>query len=200
MGSVGRLALVLLAVPARGLGGQWLIGADVTAMWFGGTSHDTSAASDDESFRPHRPTSFGLSVDKRFTKIGVGLRLSYAEAAVADEGDAGFIGLNNFFACYEAAPELSYRVARTGTGAEFRVHGGPLLDLWSVTGEDGLRSRWGAHAAVSVELPFGRHLAGAVRAGGALTPSVFKPGELPPQFVRQTMRRGSVTLGLRYRL
>ncbi|MGH7674487.1 MAG: hypothetical protein ACREMV_04370, partial [Gemmatimonadales bacterium] len=115
-------------------------------------------------------------------------------------GEAAVVAANDFLTLYEASVDFSWRVARTSTGVEFRAHAGPILDVWSVSGDDDSRVRWGGLAAVTMEFGLGRRFGGSVRAGGALTPSLFEPGELPPEFVRRTMRRGAVSLGLRYRL
>lgn len=192
--------LLLLTLSSPGLEAQWFIAADAVTMWFGGVSVDTSATGENLSFRPYRPTGVGLRVERRFARAGVGLQLHYAEPALGLVGDDAVVAANDFLALYEAALEASWRIARTASGVDLRAHAGPVLDLWSVSGDDGLRVRWGALAAASVEFALGRRFAGAVRASGALTPSVFEPGELPPEFVRRAMRRGSVSLGIRYQL
>jgi len=195
----GMLVLALLTM-GPGLGAQWLVEANVATTWFGGASVDTSAGGERLSFRPWRPTSFGLRLERRVAKAGIALQLTYAPAALALAGENAVVTINDFLTLYEAALDFSWRIAQTGTGAGVRAHAGPVLDLWTVSGEDGPRARWGALAALTVEFPLGRRFAGSVRAGGALTPSVFEPGELPPEFVRRAMRRGSVSLGIRYRV
>jgi hypothetical protein len=77
-----------------------------------------------------------------------------------------------------------------------RLEAGPAVDLWTVEGES--RRRWAGWAGAAVEWPLGRHLRGALRASGALSPSVFDRVDLPDDVERLTSRRWGVAVALRY--
>jgi hypothetical protein len=158
---------------------QWAVGAEVGADRFWGGSAETTP--EGRSFRPYRPTTFGVGVVRRSGTWGVGLHIRYASAALALEGHDALV------------------IAAVGAGNQLLLHGGPLFEIWSVT-DEGSRSRVGVQAAVSLLMPLGGRLAGTLSTGAALTPSPFTSDQLDTGFERRALWRRRVAGGLEYRL
>src|SRR6185312_15720901 len=91
---------------------------------------------------------------------------------------------------YELAPAASYALNDV-----FRLHAGPVLDIWTPEGA-ATRTRIGALAAVSATWPFAERFGASLRAGLALTSSPFLAEELPERFEARRMWRRSVGIGL----
>jgi hypothetical protein len=176
---------------------QWAVGAEVGADRFWGGSAETTP--EGRSFRPYRPTTFGVGVVRRSGTWGVGLHIRYASAALALEGRDALVAAKGVFTIYGAAPEVIYRIAAVGAGNQLLLHGGPLFEIWSVT-DEGSRSRVGVQAAVSLLVPLGGRLAGTLSTGAALTPSPFTSDQLDTGFERRALWRRRVAGGLEYRL
>ncbi len=193
------IVLCLSSGPLPPLAAQWSIGIDAGVSHFSGTSRDTTAASDPSSLRPHHPTLIGLRIDRGFGRMSVSLGLTYASAdLVAENKELGVVE-KDLLGLREIAPEITYLLGTTRNGLKLLTHVGPLIDVWLLK-EAESRTRLGAHAGVSVEWPVAGRLTGSIRAGAALTGSVFNEGELPPELGRRAMWRRSLSIGLRYRL
>ena len=199
MWRVSVLALCLLAAPLPRLVGQWSVAVEAGMAGFAGGSTDTAAATDPGSFRPYYPATVLVRLDRRWSRIGVGIGLLYCSAGVAEESSEFAVVAKDLLELYEIAPEASVLVAKPGPGGALRVHVGPVLDLWFPKG-DSRRTRPGGHATISLEWALGGRLTGALRAGLALTGSAFDEGELPSRFERRAMWRRSLSGGVRVRL
>lgn len=189
--------VVLTSVPLSEAAAQWSASAEVGATRFWGATAEQ--APEARSFRPYRPTTFGVGVERWGRKIGIALRLQYSSASLALEGSDAVVAVKGVFDVYTAAPELVYRIARLGPGNQLRVHAGPVIDLWSFQYEES-RVRVGGQAAVSLLVPLGARLAGAFRAGAALTSSPYNGDETLEGYERRALWRRSVSAGLQYRL
>jgi hypothetical protein len=176
---------------------QWSIGVEVGSDRFWGSSIET--ADPHRSFRPYRPTSLGLALERRGGRLAVALRLRYAGASLALEGQDAAVVVKGIFSHYAAAPELVYRIATIGAANELRLHAGPVFELWTVEGEDS-QFRAGGQVAVSLRIPFGGRFAGSLTAGGAVTGSPLSEGQLLEGYERRALWRRSVAAGLEYRL
>jgi hypothetical protein len=190
------LTLVLAsALPDLGFA-QWLIGLEVgSERYWGGSVENTP---DQRSFRPYRPTTFGVALERRGRSVGGALRLHYADASMALEGDDAVVAVKDVFSVIGAAVELSYRVATLGQN-EVLLHAGPLVERWSLIDEES-RVRVGAQGAVSLNIPLGSRVALALLANAAVVGSPFEEDELNFEYdLRPLWRRGLVA-GLRYRL
>src|SRR3989454_3490919 len=99
----------------------------------------------------------------------------------------------------ELAPEVVWPGARGVSGAAFRLHAGPVADVWHPDGGTS-RTLIGARGALSVEWPIAGRLAGSVHAGAVVTGPVFEQGDLPAGVERRAPWRRWVSLGLRYRV
>jgi hypothetical protein len=123
---------------------------------------------------------------------------------LALEGPEVTISAKGAFTIVSISPEVAVRVAMLGSGNQLRVHAGPLFERWDLKDLDG-RTRVGAQGAVSFDVPVGTRLAGQVVAGGAVTPSPYREGELNlggggRTYDLRTLWRRRVALGLRYQL
>jgi hypothetical protein len=193
------LALVLgTCLLAGTVRAQLGIGAEVQLNRFGGTSRDTAAGSSAEGFRPYRPVLYTLRPEWRAGRIGIALGLTYGRPDVAEEGPPLTIVVHDATRFLEIAPEVSVGVLRTSADVRIRVHGGPVVDIWQLSGEDGVRSRPGGQVALSAEFPVVARLRAVLRSHLVLTKGLFREGDLPPDFELRSMHRFGLGLGLRY--
>lgn len=192
--AAGMLASGVWCSPALG---QWTVTTEVGADRFWGGSIENTA--EHRSFRPYRPTTFGIGLERRAGRLGAGLRLRYASASLALEGVDGVVAAKGIFTVYSAAPEVIYRIISVGSVNTLVLHGGPLCEVWSVADEDP-QTRVGIQGAVSLNLPLGGRFAGSVMAGAALIPSPFGEDQLDPSFERRPLWRRRLAVGLDYRL
>ena len=202
--SVGRTVAIVLTMIlwCSPLFGQWRAGAEVGASRFWGGSLNTDGSQ--TSFRPYRPTTFGIGLERQTGRYAVGLQLRYADASLGLEGPDGVIAAPGAFTIVSVLPELVVRLATLGPGNELRLHAGPLFEVWDIIDQDS-RTRVGAQGSVSLYVPLGGRFGGVVLASAAVVPSPFEEGELDlggggPTFDLRTLWRGSFALGLRYRL
>jgi hypothetical protein len=170
------------------LAGQWLIGVEIgTDRYWGGSVEKAEAK---RSFRPYRPTSFGVGLERRRGPLGVAVRLHYTGASLALEGSDAVVAAKGVFDVFGIGPEVVYRIASIGAGNTLLLHGGPLFEVWKIIDED-TKSRVGAQAALSMTVPLGSGFAASVLAGVALTSSPFTSSQIGPNFEpRALWRRG----------
>ena len=176
--------------------GQWSVGVEVGADRFWGGSQETTA--EHRSFRPYRPTTFGLGVARGSGRLRAGVRFQYSSASLALEGSDALVAAKGVFSVYAAAPELLYRIARLASN-ELLLQGGPLIEVWSMVDEFET-TRVGVQAALTLRVPLGARLSAAFTAGAALIPSPFRADQLDPGFESQALWRRRVAGGLQYRL
>ncbi|HEU5304371.1 MAG TPA: hypothetical protein VFU40_06985 [Gemmatimonadales bacterium] len=188
--------LVLSAAGSAPAHAQWLLGLELGSDRFWGGSRETTAAH--RSFRPYRPTTVGLALTRAGSRWGLGLQLRYTSAGLALEGSDALVAAKGIFDVYGAAPELRYRLTGIASN-ELAVQGGPLVELWSVRGEES-QTRLGIWAAVSLRVPLGGRFAGSASAGAALTGSPFTSDQLEPGFERRALWRRRLAGRLEYRL
>jgi hypothetical protein len=193
-----RFGLALtLSVWCSPLLAQWTAMAEVGADRFWGGS--VEKADERRSFRPYRPTTFGIGLERQAGKFAFGVRLRYASASLALEGSDGVVAAKGIFTMYSVSPELAYRIASVGSVHPVLLHAGPIFELWGVADED-LETRVGVQGAVSLQVPLGGRLGGSVMVGAALIPSPFAADQLNPEFERRALWRRRVAAGLEYRL
>jgi hypothetical protein len=204
--SLPRSVLIVLAtatiVWCSPLAGQWRVGIEVGATRFWGASLDTGG--DHTSVRPYRPTTFGIGLERQTGRYAAGLQVHYAEASLALEGPEATISAEGAFTILSISPEVAVRIAILGAGNQLRLHAGPLFEIWGLIDEE-KRTRVGAQGSVSLDVPLGGRFGGVVLAGGAVTPSPYKEGELDlgggaPTYDLRTLWRRRFAVGLQYRL
>lgn len=177
--------------------GQWGLGLEVGADRFWGGSLDTSG--EHRSFRPYRPTTFGVGVERRRGRLGFGLHLRYTEAGLGLEGEGAVAAVDGVFTMVSISPEVAYRVASLGPATQLRLHAGPLFEVWSIIDEES-RTRAGLQGSASLDVPLGGRFAGSVLAGLALVPSPFVRGDLDPSYELRALWRRRFAVALQYRL
>lgn len=202
MGSIGLTHFVIVSSLVsicwcRPAAGQWAVAAEVGADRFWGGSAEIGG--EERSFRPYRPTTFGAGLVRRAGRLGFGLRLRYASAALALEGSEAVVAAKGIFTVYSASPEVIYRVTTVGAGNQLLLHGGPLFEVWSATDEES-QTRVGLQGALSLGVPLGDRFTGSLTAGVAVIPSPFTSEHLDPDFDRRALWRRRVAGGLEYRL
>jgi hypothetical protein len=181
---------------ARPAHSQWLVEVEASSDRFWGGSVEITP--EHRSFRPYHPATFGTGLERRWSGLGIGLRLRYADASLALEGGDAVTAVKGVFTVYSASPDVSYRVASVGSQNELRVHVGPLFEVWSIVDEKS-RTRIGIQGAASLGMPLGSRFAGVLSAGAAIIPSPFEEGELTGYDLRALWRR-RFAVGLQYRL
>lgn len=189
-------AFLLSAVLCHPAQGQWTVGAELGSDRFWGGSEETTA--EQRSFRPYRPTTFGLGVSRRAGKLGAGLWLQYSSASLALEGKDAVVAAKGIFEVYGAAAHLIYRLARVAAN-ELTLQAGPLLEVWSVEGEE-YQTRLGLQAGLSLKVPLGARLTGSLTGAAALTASPFTKTQLDQGFERRPLWRRRLAGGLEFRL
>ena len=200
--TVAVVLTVLLAAGSSPLAGQWRLGIEVGAARFWGGSLDTGAAQ--TSFRPYRPTTFGIGLERQAGRYAVGLRVHYFQAGLALEGAEVVISSEGAFKAVSISPEAAVHLATLGPGNQVRVHAGPVIEVWDVI-DNGTRTRVGVQGSVSFDVPLGGQVSGVAFAGAAVTPSPYEDGELDlgggaPAYERRALWRRTFGVGLRYRL
>jgi hypothetical protein len=194
--------LTILLGASSSLAAQWRVGVEVGAARFWGGSLDTQG--DGTSFRPYRPTTFGIGLERQAGRYGLGIQLHYFEAGLVLEGPDVAISSGGVFTAFSISPQIAVHIATLGSGNQVRVHAGPLIEIWDIVDNDA-RTRVGAQGSVSLDVPFGMRLNGVVSGGAAIVPSPYNMGELDlgegaPTYERRALWRRTFELGLRYRL
>ena len=175
---------------------QWSIGAEVGGDRFWGGSVEKQGLH--RAFRPFRPTTFGLSLERHGRVFSVGVTMRYSSAGMSLEGDEAVSVVKGVFTMYSVAPQLSYRIATAGPNRVV-LHGGPLFEIWRAVDENS-ETRLGAHGALSLNVPLGRKFAASIAAGAAVIGSPFSEQQLVAEFERRALWRRRFTAGLEYRL
>lgn len=201
--TVPLVVTLLLSTASTPIWAQWRLGMAVGGARFWGGSNDREG--NQTSFRPYRPTTFGVAVERQAGSHAFGLQVQYFQARLSLEGPEAVVSAGeNAFKTVSFSPEAVVRIATLGPGNEIRVHGGPILEVWDVFDND-TRTRFGAQGSVSLDVPLGGRFSGAVAAGVTVIPSPYEEGELDlgpgaPTYELKTLWRRSLGLGLKYQL
>jgi hypothetical protein len=191
------LTLLGISLTASPAAGQWSAGLEVGADRYWGGSTETGT--EHRSFRPYRPTTFGIRVERSGSRVGFGFQAHYAEAGLALEGDGAVATVEGVFTIVSLSPEMIYQLATLGPSNQLRLHAGPLFEVWTIIDEDS-QTRFGFQGAVSLDIPLGSRFSGSIIAGAALTPSPFEVGQLGPGFAPRALWRRRFAAGVEYRL
>lgn len=190
-------AILASAVCCRPALCQWAVTTEIGAERFWGGSVESSA--EHRSFRPYRPTTLGIGLERNARRLGGGLRLRYSSAALALEGKDAVVAAKGIFTVYGAAAEIVYRICSVGSVNQLSLRAGPLLEVWSMVDEEA-QTRLGVQGGLSLSVPLGGRFAGGVTAGAAVIPSPFGKTQLDPGFERRALWRRRFAVGLDYRL
>jgi hypothetical protein len=191
------LLLALLAGASSEAPAQWLLSAEVGAARFWGASAEVGGGG--PSFRPYRPTVFGVGLEHQGSRLGLGVRLQYAGASLALEGKDAVAAVKGALDVYGIAPELTMLLKRLDSGPQLRLSGGPLLEFWDIVTEVS-HARVGAQVGLGVLLPLTGRLVAGLRAGLAITPSPFDQEDLQAGYEPRALWRRGVSATLQYRL
>jgi hypothetical protein len=191
------LALALITVPRARILAQWSLAAELGSDRYWGGSVEN--APEQRSFRPYRPTTFSIALGRELGRVGAALRLRYTDASLGLEGSDAVVAIKGIVTVLSAAPEITYRVATLAQDNQLLLHAGPLIERWSIEGEQS-RTRLGAQGGVSLRIPMGGRFAVAMAAGAALTASPFTEDELDASYSLRPLWRRGFTGGLHYRL
>jgi hypothetical protein len=176
---------------------QWGVAVTLQRTGFGGTSYDTSSGGTQASFRPGNTPAVTLRADRRIGRVALGFGIRYSRSAILLDGPDLFVGLPDEIATVEAVPEVRFRLLRSLAGASVSGYAGPVIGVWMIR-DQGSRAVLGGIAGACGEFPVLDRLSLEVRAGAGVTGSLFRPGELPPEFERRLTWRTEIGLGLRY--
>ena len=180
------------ATPACGQTNRWRLALEAGEIRFGGSSVDTSSDSSG-AFRPFRPATLGLRIERGLDRLGVGIGVMYGEADPALVGrDATVIGYGGALQLLELAPAVSWRLTSLGAGGLY-LGGGPVIDRWSWS-EGPTRMRVGGEISATGAAPLGGAAALVARAGR--TASIFEAADLPEEFELRPSWRRSIALGV----
>jgi len=192
------LVWLLSFAAMRPLAAQWYVGLEASTNHYGGSAHDTSGSHVTAEGRPGNGATVGLQLGRRWHRLGVALRASYANAGFSVSGSGITVTDKTTGRLFEFSTLVSTRVGGIGSSGAVRAELGPALHLWDFSGE--IRSRVGGLAAAVYEWPIAKRFTGAVRLEGMLSPSWFDAADVPPEFERRVTWRYGVGLGLGYRL
>jgi len=192
---IGLLWILALSVaaPARAWS-QWSLSLGVEADRFWGGSLENGP--EQKSFRPYRPTVFGVAAEHRFGTVGLGLRATYTEAALGLEGEAAVVAVKDAYKVVGLAPEVSYQIAALGP-TRLVLHAGPLIEFWHPIDLES-RTRAGARGAASLLVPLGGRFGLSVAGSLAVISSPFNTDELLQGYERQALWRRGFAGALQY--
>ena len=193
----GSLLLTLWMISVPSAAAQWNAQLEIGSDRYWGGSVETTP--EHRSFKPYRPTVFGLGLERRQNALGLGVRLRYLEAALGLEGEGAMAAVEGVFKVVSLSPEVTYRVTTVGPVSELRLHAGPTIERWDII-DEGANTRIGAQTAVSLSIPLGGRFTGSLLMGVSVTPSPFDDGQLGETFDTRPLWCRRVTGALQYRL
>jgi hypothetical protein len=199
-----RISLILAvgflaALPSRGRAqGAWGLSAEAGLVRYWGASGPL-AGSEDIAVRPHRPTVFGIRVERAFGEVRAAIALRLAQVPIAGEFEGGAAIVDDGFTLLELDPEGSLPVLRLGTGAGLWVFAGPTVSFWALSDEP-TRTRIGGRAGLELDSRLTTRLSAVTRLFGGISASAFSAEEIPPGYEVRSMPSAGVSLGLRLRL
>jgi hypothetical protein len=191
------LMILTLVGSVEGQSREWGLSTELGLSAFSGGARDS--ASSGTVGHPSRATSIGFRLDANSGKTRISVGLLYASTGLEISGSGLQVIARSAFKLFEVAPELAIRVFSLSSGGRVHVHGGMVIDRWKPAGEE-TRMLLGGLVAASVELPVSHRLTAGVRWETSITKSVFRQGEVPPEFELRRSLRHRVGLGVRYRL
>jgi hypothetical protein len=191
------LLLILMAGASSEAPAQWAVRAEIGAARFWGASAEIGGSG--PSFRPYRPTVFGIGLERQRGRFGYGVRLQYAGPGLALEGEDAVAAVKGALDVYGIVPELSLLLETLGSGLRLRLSGGPFLEFWDIgTGQS--HARVGAHVALGFLLPLNARISAGLTASGAVSPSPFDAADLLAGYEPRTLWRRGLSANLYYRL
>jgi hypothetical protein len=141
----------------------------------------------------------GVGIERQKPGLGWGIRLQYASAGLALEGEDAVAAVKGALDIYGIAPELSVPLKTLPGGLQLRLSGGPLVEFWEV-GAEHSHARVGAQVGIGLQLPLGGRFLAGLTGSGAVSPSPFDAGDLGTEYEPRTLWRRGLSANLYYRL
>lgn len=198
MRSIFSLTLfAILCPPAAAAQSSWHLSAEIGKTSYSWAVRDTGA--DPVSVRPWHPSIWSLRFARDSRRMGIALTVGFASGQ--EGGSIGDFAIlpGTDLNLVEFAPEVRYLLHRTATGAELRLHAGPLADIWWPSGADG-RTRFGGLLGGECSLPYSERWAVTLRGDAAITPTYVSDEEAGGLHRPSSMRRVRFGLGVTRRL
>lgn len=186
--------LCLCLAPHASAQTGWTLSGELGSNRFSRAAHDTSSPV--VSLGAWRATSYTIRLARDNGSTALALSAGYTSSPFAAWIENVAVIQGGELALYEFGLTYGRRVVRSGRGAALRVEAGPVLHLWTMSGEDP-RSRLGALLGTVVELPMTERWRVDLRADLTLTRSWMRPEDEDAAITRESsMRRGRLALGI----
>lgn len=177
---------------------QWTLTAESGLNRFSRAAHDTSTPT--VSLGAWHATSYTLRLARRDSAGEVAISVGYTSAPFAAWIDNVAVIQGGELALIEFGATYGRRLARSVAGAVLRAEAGPVLHIWTMSGEDA-RARLGGVLGTVVELPVTARWRVDLRADLTFTRSLLRPEDEDAEITRESsMRRGRLAIGLTRRL
>lgn len=190
--------LLLCAAPQVAAQTRWTLTGELGTNRFSRAAHDSSTPP--VSLGAWRATSYTLRLARAEAERSVALSAGLTSSPFAAWIDNVAVVQGGELALYEFGLTYGRRVLRSGRGAALRLEAGPVLHIWTMSGEDP-RARLGAQLGTVLELPMTERWRVDLRGDLTLTRSWMRPEDEEGGITREsTMRRGRLGLGITRRL
>lgn len=192
--------VTLLASIPSALAAQsgWRLSGELGSNRFSRAAHDTSSPA--VSLGAWAATSYTLRLARDDGRNVLSASLGYTSSPFAAWIDNVAVIQGGELALAEFGLSYGRRLLRSGRGAALRVEGGPVLHLWTLSGEDP-RTRLGALVGSVLELPLTERWRVDLRGDLTVTKSWMRPEDEDAEVSRESsMRRGRVAIGITRRL
>lgn len=195
----GVLILLAAAVPSTASAqAGWHLTLERGSTTFSAAAHDTSA--DQVQVRPWHPATYTFRLVRESRRLGFGVALTYSNGPVAANIDDFVLLPGDTQLLIELAPELRYPLIAASSGVTLRIHVGPVVDIWTPSGDD-TRTVFGGLGGLTMSFPIAGRWQADLRADVAVTGSNVTKDEASDGIVREpTMRRGRLGIGITKRL
>src|SRR5574338_146280 len=172
MRTILTVLLLLGPVPSAGAQTVWSLSAETGANRFSRAAHDTSTPA--VSLGAWHATSYTVRLARGTARDEFALSAGYTASPFAAWIENVALLQEDELALFEFGLTYGRRVIRTGRGAALRLEGGPVLHLWTMSGEDA-RTRLGGLLGAVMELPLAERWRVDVRTDLTITRSWMRP-------------------------
>ncbi len=193
------VVLWLIGLPSS-LAAQagWTLSGEVGSNRFSRAAHDSSSPA--VSIGAWPATSYTVRLVRSGARSDVAVSVGYTATPFAAWIDNVAVVQGGELALVEFGLTYGRRLLRSGRGAALGLEAGPVLHVWTMSGEDP-RTRLGALLGTVVELPLTDRWRVDLRADLTLTKSWLRPEDEVDGITREPlMRRGRLVLGITRRL
>lgn len=190
--------LLLCLAPAAVAQTRWTLTGEMGANRFSRAAHDSSSPA--VSIGAWHATSYTFRLARGDDVRTLALSAGFTSSPFGAWIDNVAVIQGGELALFEFGLSYGRRVIHSGRGAALRLEGGPVLHVWTMSGEDP-RTRLGALLGAVVELPVTERWRVDLRTDLTLTKSWMRPEDEDDEITRESsMRRGRLALGITRRL